>query len=107
MMSISERAYTGQARRTTGLKEYPVPSSNVNGTLRRQQFSGGDGFATADGAQTFMTPFGLVYGPVDFAAGLPATKFPCVFNILYPGPDDRHFSMAVSKQVKGKAVWGR
>jgi FtsP/CotA-like multicopper oxidase with cupredoxin domain len=66
---------------------YAVPTGNVNGAIKCQQISGGDGFATmADGTQTFMFSFGPLSGLADIANGLPGTQFPSVFNALAPGP---------------------
>ena len=64
---------------------YLVPSANVNGAIKCQQISGGDGYATmADGTQTFMFSFGPLSGLADIANGLPGTEFPNVFNGMYP-----------------------
>ena len=69
---------------TTG--QYLVPSSNINGAIKCQQISGGDGYATmADGTQTYMFSFGPLSGLSDIALGLPGTEFPNVFNKIYPG----------------------
>jgi FtsP/CotA-like multicopper oxidase with cupredoxin domain len=68
------------------VKGYLVPAGNVNGAIKCQQISGGDGYATmADGTQTFMYSFGPLSGIADMAAGLPGTQFPNVFNQVYPG----------------------
>ena len=65
---------------------YLVPSLNVNGAIKCQQISGGDGYSTmADGTQTFMFSFGPLSGLAAVAAGLPGTQFPNVFNTVYPG----------------------
>jgi FtsP/CotA-like multicopper oxidase with cupredoxin domain len=57
----------------------------VNGAIKCQQISGGDGYSTmADGTQTFMFSFGPLSGLSDMAAGLPATQFPNVFNSITP-----------------------
>ena len=65
---------------------YQVPSSNINGAIKCQQVSGGDGYATmADGTQTFMFSFGPLSGLADIAAGKAGTEFPNVFNTLFPG----------------------
>jgi FtsP/CotA-like multicopper oxidase with cupredoxin domain len=65
---------------------YLVPSANVNGAIKCQQISGGDGYATmADGTQTFMFSFGPLSGLTDIAAGKPGTQFPNVFNTVYTG----------------------
>jgi len=84
----SEPAYTGPTvfgataqptSTTTG--GYLVPTANVNGAIKCQQVSGGDGYSTmADGTQTFMFSFGPLSGLADIAAGLPGTQFPNVFN---------------------------
>jgi len=66
---------------------YLVPSSNVNGAIKCQQISGGDGYATmADGTQTFMFSFGPLSGLADIANGQPGTEFPSTFNTQYTGP---------------------
>jgi FtsP/CotA-like multicopper oxidase with cupredoxin domain len=65
---------------------YLTPSSNVNGAIKCQQISGGDGYSTmADGTQIYMFSFGPLSGLADIAAGLPGTQFPNVFNTAYPG----------------------
>src|SRR5271157_3849853 len=68
---------------TTG--GYLVPSSNVNGAIKCQQVSGGDGYSTmADGTQTFMFSFGPLSGLADIANGKPGTQFPSIFNTTAP-----------------------
>jgi FtsP/CotA-like multicopper oxidase with cupredoxin domain len=63
-----------------------VPSASVNGAIKCQQVSGGDGYATmADGTQTFMFSFGPLSGLADIASGKPGTEFPNTFNTVYPG----------------------
>jgi hypothetical protein len=70
---------------TTGDFVAPVPGT-VNGAIKCQQISGGDGYMTeADGTQTFMFSFGPLSGLADVAAGLPSTQFPNVFNTPYSG----------------------
>ncbi len=65
---------------------YLAPAGNVNGAIKCQQISGGDGYSTmADGTQTFMFSFGPLSGIADMAAGQPGTEFPNVFNSVYPG----------------------
>ena len=67
---------------TTG--GYLVPSGNVNGAIKCQQVSGGDGYSTmANGTQTFMFSFGPLSGLADIAAGHPGTEFACEFNVPY------------------------
>src|SRR5487761_2769464 len=82
----SEPAYTGPTTLAMGPNGYLVPSANVNGAIKCQQVSGGDGYATmANGTQTFMFSFGPLSGLADIAQGLPGTEFPNVFNTPYPG----------------------
>jgi len=82
----TEPAYNGPTKFVTGPNGYLVPSTNVNGAIKCQQISGGDGYSTmADGTQTFMFSFGPLSGLADMAAGKPGTQFPNVFNSLYPG----------------------
>ena len=81
----SEPAYTGPTTFTTGPTGYQVPS-NVNGAIKCQQISGGDGFATmGDGTQTYMFSFGPLSGLADIANGKPGTEYPKDFNVVYPG----------------------
>jgi FtsP/CotA-like multicopper oxidase with cupredoxin domain len=85
----SEPAYTGPttlALNTATNAQYLAPSANVNGAIKCQQISGGDGFATmGDGTQTYLFAFGPLSGLADMAQGLPGTQFPGVFNTPYPG----------------------
>jgi hypothetical protein len=74
----AEPAYAGPTTFTTSSSgNYKVPSTNVNGAIKCQQISGGDGYSTmADGTQIFMFSFGPLSGLADMAAGLPGTEFP-------------------------------
>src|SRR5215469_6098789 len=60
-------------RPATGTAQWVVPTAGtVNGGIKCQQVSGGDGFATmADGTQTFMFSFGPLSGLAEIAAGHP------------------------------------
>jgi len=79
----SEPAYSGPTY--TGTSGYPAPA-NVNGAIKCQQISGGDGFATmGDGTQTYMFSFGPLSGLADIANGQPGTEPPSIFNSVYPG----------------------
>jgi hypothetical protein len=70
---------------TSGDFVTPVPAT-VNGAIKCQQISGGDGLSTmADGNQIFMFSFGPLSGLADVAAGHPSTQFPFIFNTPYPG----------------------
>jgi hypothetical protein len=65
---------------------YVTPTANVNGAIKCQQVSGGDGYSTmANGVQTFMFSFGPLSGLSDIANGLPGTEYPNVFNQTYTG----------------------
>jgi len=72
---------------TTGTQQWAVPTTGtVNGGIKCQQVSGGDGYSTmADGTQTFMFAFGPLSGLAAVAAGHPGTQYPSVFNTTYPG----------------------
>ena len=87
----SEPAYTAA---TTFVSTHPaapangylVPSAHVNGAIKCQQISGGDGYASmGDGTQTYMFSFGPLSGLADIASGNPGTEFPNTFNTTYPG----------------------
>jgi len=88
----SEPSYNGPTqftRPTSGTAQWVVPTTNVNGAIKCQQVSGGDGYATmGDGTQTFMFSFGPLSGLADIAAGHPGTQFPSGFNVPYPGCTD-------------------
>lgn len=82
----AEPAYVGPTGTTLGSGGYLVPSNNVNGAIKCQQVSGGDGYATmADGTQTYLFSFGPLSGLAKIAAGQPGTDFPSEFNSVYSG----------------------
>jgi hypothetical protein len=100
----SEPPYTGPTqftRPTTGTQQWVVPTlGTVNGAIKCQQISGGDGYSTmADGTQTFMFSFGPLSGLADIAAGHAATQFPNVFNTPWPGCTD--FAHCKTPLVRG------
>ena len=82
----SEPAYTGPTVLTSpSATTYQAPTGNVNGAIKCQQISGGDGYATmGDGTQTYLFAFGPLSGLADMAAGQPGTEFPSVFNTVAP-----------------------
>src|SRR5713226_9442211 len=81
----SEPSYVGPTY--TGTSGFPAAPAHVNGAIKCQQISGGDGFATmADGTQTYMFSFGPLSGLADMAKGLPGTEPPSTFNSVYLGP---------------------
>jgi FtsP/CotA-like multicopper oxidase with cupredoxin domain len=60
--------------------------SGVNGAIKCQQISGGDGYATmGDGSQTYLFAFGPLSGLADIASGNPngGTQFGPTFNTPY------------------------
>ena len=76
-------ATPGMPGGTTGDFFTPTAGS-VNGAIKCQQISGGDGYSTmGDGNQIFMFSFGPLSGLADIAAGHPGTQFPYVFNTPY------------------------
>jgi len=82
----AESAYTGPTTQAIGANGFLAPTANVNGAIKCQQVSGGDGYSTmANGTQTYMFSFGPLSGLADIAAGLPGTEFPSVFNVPYAG----------------------
>jgi FtsP/CotA-like multicopper oxidase with cupredoxin domain len=82
----SEPAYTGPTPLAVNLKGFFAPTKNVNGAIKCQQISGGDGYATmGDGTQTYMFSFGPLSGIVDIANGKPGTEYPNVFNTTFTG----------------------
>jgi FtsP/CotA-like multicopper oxidase with cupredoxin domain len=83
----SEPAYSKPTSFSLGPKGYQVPDpATVNGAIKCQQISGGDGFSTmGDGTQTYMFSFGPLSGLSKIANGLPGTDFPYEFNVVYSG----------------------
>src|SRR2546421_2454942 len=80
----SEPAYAGPTY--AGTSGYPAAPAHVNGAIKCQQISGGDGYSTmGDGTQTYMFSFGPLSGISDISNGLPGTEFPSVFNTVTPG----------------------
>jgi hypothetical protein len=86
LLNSVEPAYTGPTTIALNSSGFYTPTANVNGAIKCQQVSGGDGYSTmADGTQTFMFSFGPLSGLADIANGQPGTEFPNVFNSVYPG----------------------
>jgi len=84
----SEPAYTGPTYLpTTGTSsDYTSGKTGpVNGAIKCQQISGGDGYAAmGDGTQTYLFSFGPLSGITDIALGKPGTEFPSIFNTRFP-----------------------
>src|ERR1700739_1936101 len=86
----SEPAYNGPTQFSPAALGLPSGTSGdfitpvtttVNGAIKCQQISGGDGYSTmGDGNQIFMFSFGPLSGLADIAAGRPGTEFPYIFN---------------------------
>jgi hypothetical protein len=82
----TEPAYTTPTYTGTSTSYTAGKTGFVNGAIKCQQISGGDGYATmGDGTQTYMFSFGPLSGLTDIANGLPGTEFPSVFNTVYAG----------------------
>ena len=82
----SEPIYAGPTNLAPNSQGFLAPTANVNGAIKCQQISGGDGFATmADGSQTYLFAFGPLSGLKDMADGKPGTQFPNVFNTASTG----------------------
>jgi hypothetical protein len=80
----AEPQYTSPTTMALNANGYYAPTANVNGAIKCQQVSGGDGYSTmANGTQTFMFSFGPLSGLADIAKGLPGTEFPSIFNTPY------------------------
>ena len=89
-------AQSFQVQCPTSTLTHPVAGNNnsepaytsataVNGAIKCQQISGGDGFATmGDGSQTYMFSFGPLSGLTKIANGEPGTGFPNEFNVVGP-----------------------
>jgi hypothetical protein len=106
----SEPPYNGPTQftvPTTGSGQYVVPTAGtVNGAIKCQQISGGDGYMTeADGTQTFMFSFGPLSGLADIAAGHPATQFPNIFNTPYSGTLTRGDPATTDGATTGASPW--
>src|SRR5213082_4212874 len=70
----------------TGTTGYGTTPAHVNGAIKCQQISGGDGYATmGDGTQTYLFSFGPLSGLANIANGQPGTEVPGVFNSVYGG----------------------
>ena len=68
----------------TGTTGYGTTPAHVNGAIKCQQISGGDGYATmGDGTQTYLFSFGPLSGLASIASGQPGTLPPSAFNTRY------------------------
>ena len=65
----AEPLYTAPTTLTLDpVKKFLAPTANVNGAIKCQQISGGDGYSTmGDGTQTYMFSFGPLSGLTDIS----------------------------------------
>jgi hypothetical protein len=78
----------------------------VNGAIKCQQISGGDGLMTeADGTQTFMFSFGPLSGLADIAAGHAGSETPADFNTPFPGTLQRGDPATTDGAATGSVPW--
>ena len=83
-INSQKAAYVGPTY--TGTSGYPSAPAHVNGAIKCQQISGGDGYATmGDGTQTYMFSFGPLSGITKLSQGQPGTDTPADFNTIYTG----------------------
>jgi FtsP/CotA-like multicopper oxidase with cupredoxin domain len=105
VVNSTEPAYSAPTTLTPGPNGYVLPTANVNGAIKCQQVSGGDGYSTmADGTQTYMFSFGPLSGLAAIANGQPGTEVPAVFNTVYQGtilPGDPATTDAASDSSAG------
>jgi FtsP/CotA-like multicopper oxidase with cupredoxin domain len=81
----SEPAYSGPTYTGTSADYTVGRTGPVNGAIKCQQISGGDGYATmGDGTQTYLFSFGPLSGLAKIATGQPGTDFPSEFNTPFP-----------------------
>ena len=82
-----EPAYTGPTTLSApSASTFQAPTANVNGAIKCQQISGGDGYATmGDGTQTYLFSFGPLSGLAKIASGQAGTDSPTEFNDVYLG----------------------
>jgi FtsP/CotA-like multicopper oxidase with cupredoxin domain len=80
----AEPAYTAPTYTGTSTDYTVGRTGPVNGAIKCQQISGGDGYATmGDGTQTYLFSFGPLSGLGKIASGQPGTDFPVEFNSVF------------------------
>jgi FtsP/CotA-like multicopper oxidase with cupredoxin domain len=90
-----EPPYTGPTTLSApSTSTFQAPTAHVNGAIKCQQISGGDGYASmGDGTQTYLFSFGPLSGLAKIASGQAGTDTPAEFNtvndpvlhLLHPG----------------------
>ncbi|MGA7178366.1 MAG: multicopper oxidase family protein [Thiobacillaceae bacterium] len=81
--SAGAASFRVQCPQTTKLHSSPPTTdpNPVGGSIKCQQISGGDGFATmGDGTQIYLFAFGPLSGIADLRNGLPGTEPASIFN---------------------------
>jgi FtsP/CotA-like multicopper oxidase with cupredoxin domain len=93
------QSFRVQCPQTTTLHPQPLAPGEpepVDGAIKCQQISGGDGYATmGDGTQTYLFSFGPLSGLADIQMSLPGTQFASVFNTVGDPKTDPTFNGAV------------
>src|SRR5205085_12259362 len=80
----SEPAYAGPTY--TGTSGFPAAPAHVNGAIKCQQISGGDGYSKMGAVpQTYMFSFGPLSRISDMSDGLPCSEFPFAALSVTPG----------------------
>ncbi len=81
-LPAAAQSFRVQCPKTTPTHTTPATTANpVGGSIKCQQISGGDGFATmGDGTQTYLFGFGPLSGLTKMANGQPGTDTPAEFN---------------------------
>ena len=81
----SEPAYSGPTYAAPSTDYTVGQTGPVNGAIKCQQISGGDGYAVmGDGTQTYLFSFGPLSGLGKITSGQPGTDFPNEFNTPFP-----------------------
>src|SRR5712691_3104921 len=106
----SEPSYVGPTY--TGTSGFPAAPAHVNGAIKCQQISGGDGYATmGDGTQTYLFAFGPLSGLAKIAkaspertpraSSIPSTRARCFSPVIPPR------RLVVAAYLRLTAPWGR
>jgi FtsP/CotA-like multicopper oxidase with cupredoxin domain len=87
LTEAAEPAYQGPVVTNETVGGVPLTYTLNGGTVKCQEISGGDGYATmADGNQTFLFSFGPLSGLDLIQHGQPGTLFSADFNNFYNNP---------------------
>jgi FtsP/CotA-like multicopper oxidase with cupredoxin domain len=81
LSAVTAGAQTFRVQCPNATTMHPLMAGHPNPSIKCQQISGGDGYATmGDGTQTYLFAFGPLSGLADMANGLPGTQPASVFN---------------------------